>query len=456
MLSISKPVGKGAFGMNDADIRAVQIALGAIRDKSYKVYYKGRVDGRCGPKTIDAICMFQMVEKINPMTGNIRPGDRTNNRLKAKTPPSVKNKIIQKVGGSTMTKQQIINANRKVADVVVKSWPLPKAEAESMAKCINEMASSALVPIKTWNKETAKIDNDGRFIIKFDILDYGPDKSAGGLPIRSAMIRKACAIVAKSPQWQQGFHDMMQFKSSKAYPLLKGQNKKPSADFLKSLEITMPNDLVICACLAQIEQKSDKESIMITKADYKLVAEVAHGVDPAVERAMKKLMNQPVRMHLIYLIAIDPLSRDDEGEWAITGHVFVGGIAPDGSTRWANGFYPGTNDKTYQKLKHTFDVEKQTGKVDDDGKYLDRALNSDPDYAYMAFKVTGSQYMQVQSFIHSFASGNDYGLLKNNCVHAAFGALMAGGLNMSSLTGVAYTPTDVFGRLRIHSGRTVN
>jgi hypothetical protein len=199
--------------------------------------------------------MFQMVEKINPMTGNIRPGDRTNNRLKTKTPPSVKNKIVQKVGGSTMTKQQIINANRKVADVVVKSWPLPKTEAESMVKCIDEMARSALVPIKTWNKETAKIDNDGRFIIKFDILDYGPDKSAGGLPIRSTMIRKACAIVVKSPHWQQGFHDMLQFKS-KAYPELKG-NETPSQEYLKLLNLSQSDkaDPAIKKILAAGEQE---------------------------------------------------------------------------------------------------------------------------------------------------------------------------------------------------------
>lgn len=105
-LTLSRSVGNGAINPVHADVVKIQTILSKIRNKLGKVFYAGRIDGKCKQKTIDAICAFQMSEKIK-VTGVIERTGQTITKLKQKAPNTVTIAIATNVAQSKPTQTPV-------------------------------------------------------------------------------------------------------------------------------------------------------------------------------------------------------------------------------------------------------------------------------------------------------------------------------------------------------------
>ena len=102
----------------------------------------------------------------------------------------------------------------------------------------------------------------------------------------------------------------------------------------------------------------------------------------------------------------------------VSGHVFIGGTRPDGSTE-AAGFYPASR-AAEAVIEHSRLLE---GVVKDDSLLLEAALAGDSNFQVMTYSVSHEQYASAFSYMRDYASTRDYGLFTSSCVHAAFASL---------------------------------
>lgn len=252
-MKISKAVGKNCFSQAPADVKLVQSALAGIKNKKFKSYYAGRIDGKCGNKTIEAISHFQCDNSLK-MTGKIEAYGPTMNKLRMKTPMSLKNKLANSGGGGmgaggTLDINRVKTNNKNLADKIKKTWSLPKLEGESLAKLVEAVTMKGMVPLRPFGNEPVGIDPEGRFKVRFDIEPWALDNSVGGMEVRRSMTKAVADVITTSPYWHRGDPTILQFKSAQAYKDLKG-GTKPSSQFLRYLGIQEGS--ITCPCLLAI------------------------------------------------------------------------------------------------------------------------------------------------------------------------------------------------------------
>lgn len=257
-MQISKSVGKNAHGQNVDDVTTIQSALAACKCKKYKPFYQGRIDGKCGPKTICAIEQFQLESNIN-VTGKLDTYGQTINRLKQKAPAirvgstqntSHKSNVSPTSIGLDTNKVQ--KTNTTLADEIKRKWPLPLKEAEDLAKTVVRVGKELGIPLMPNGKNPVNIDNQGAFTVAFDIPSWGYNNNTS---LKSKVIANVCEMVSKSPAWQKGDNISLRFRSTTKFAELT-KVSKPSHKFIKSLGLlSLPSDSVILACLALAENK---------------------------------------------------------------------------------------------------------------------------------------------------------------------------------------------------------
>lgn len=85
MFKLTRAVGKNCYSATTADIEMVQIALSNIKNKKFKPYYSGKIDGKKSSDLEAAIIAFQVDQGL-PATGKIDAGGACVSRIRSKTP----------------------------------------------------------------------------------------------------------------------------------------------------------------------------------------------------------------------------------------------------------------------------------------------------------------------------------------------------------------------------------
>jgi RHS repeat-associated protein len=123
----------------------------------------------------------------------------------------------------------------------------------------------------------------------------------------------------------------------------------------------------------------------------------------------------------IYLVAEWAGGPGTDPGISYSGHVFLGGITPDGSRR-ALGFFPKNKG---------IGMIHGPGVVRDNTVLFELALSGDPDFTFQEYSVTMEQYNAVMNYMENYTSNGDYDLFYNSCVAAALQSLNAGGVTNS-------------------------
>ncbi len=171
-IQITKTVGLKAHGQTPLDVKTIQTAFAAIKCKRGKPFYQGRIDGKCGPKTLIAIEDFQGQNNIRP-TGRVEPQGPTITRIWQKLPAQVKASFEEQkakqtpTGGSSRSKpstsdqqnevptqtlgeaynpDKIAADNKKLAKEIINTWPLPTKEAIELARLIELVDANLGIP----------------------------------------------------------------------------------------------------------------------------------------------------------------------------------------------------------------------------------------------------------------------------------------------------------------------
>jgi hypothetical protein len=148
-------------------------------------------------------------------------------------------------------------------------------------------------------------------------------------------------------------------------------------------------------------------------------------------------------------------AAEEEGEYKLalvaersnsesdTGHVFVGGIEPDGSTE-AYGFYP-----EEQNVDALYQGKELKGVVLSDNAKFSKALSGSSDFKMKVFTVDRATYDSAISYIRGYDQVSDYSLGTNSCVHAAFNTFNHVGLINSYSTSVpAVHPNTIYDAIK--------
>lgn len=229
-MTLSKTVGKNAHGQTAPDVKLVQIALNAIKDKKSSPLYKGRIDGKCGPKTICAIEQFQCTVKI-PVTGKIAPQDRTMNKLREKTPRTTINKLAKSNPSSfrsISTMNQIKIKTETEAKLIKSSAPLPAAEAKALHEIIVAAGKKGvLISVKD-----IKVTPAGKAEVDFEVLGLTSASGQQSMEIVAELVK----IVNSNRKWSFDKSNFLLTTSQWSTPYLKSSGSL-SSNMIKSLGI---------------------------------------------------------------------------------------------------------------------------------------------------------------------------------------------------------------------------
>jgi len=217
-MKLMKSVGKGCYCTSQNDVLVVQTALANIKNGS-KAHYCGKLDGKDGPKTEVAIADFQCCNGIKA-TGKVESYGPTINKLLQKCPVSVKSRISGGVAtpaaASNMDMQKVKQTASKTSDQIRKREPLPKVEAETLAKIV-EKAAEVGVPLLY--KKT-DISTEGRFVAEFDIAPFAQIAQCGNGDHRTKMIQKVSHFIGRYATWQMGPSNTLVYKSIANWKIL--------------------------------------------------------------------------------------------------------------------------------------------------------------------------------------------------------------------------------------------
>jgi len=211
-MQLTKSVGKGCYCTSQNDVLMVQTALANIKHRN-KPHYCGKIDGKDGPKTEVAIAEFQSCCGIKA-TGKVESYGPTINKLRQKTPMSVKGRlnggIATPAAASVSDTAKVKATAHKTAEHIRKKEPLPKKEAEALAKIVMDAAD---VGVPLTYKRT-DISNDGRFIAELDIAPFAQIAHCGNGDHRKKMIQKVSQFVGKYGAWQMGPSQTLIYQSA--------------------------------------------------------------------------------------------------------------------------------------------------------------------------------------------------------------------------------------------------
>lgn len=234
-LTLSRALGKGIRNANPTDVKNIQTRLQAIKERGQPLY-KGKIDGKDGPKTEGGICAFQKKERL-PITGCMKPGDRTVQRLKSRTPTQA-NAAVQNVmatastdtsSGQAKTRQIVQATCKEVCNTV----PIPKAEADALVKIIEKIGSDG-VPVKL---ESVSLTQDGRFKVTLKPEQTGSINATIAKGVKDAQAALVVMAFKNDPTWSATPGSSLNFQTRKSFSVLKNPKKADAKD-LKTLGIT--------------------------------------------------------------------------------------------------------------------------------------------------------------------------------------------------------------------------
>jgi hypothetical protein len=136
----------------------------------------------------------------------------------------------------------------------------------------------------------------------------------------------------------------------------------------------------------------------------------------------------------LYLVVEDGTVFDN---WP--GHTLIGGTGPDGVTE-AHGWYPDeTNGWTTLGDSIFFGNGQVSGEVRNNKDALVAALRGQKGYALITYQVDEATYESAMSYIRGYGTQNNYQIVENSCVHAAFRTLEHVGLPVGFLASLPGT-----------------
>ena len=283
-MDIYSSVGKS--GMNKpSDVALVQAALINHKDGQF---WRGPIDGKVGlginDRIDNAIIAFQQHHKF-PVTGKLTVGGKDTKQLRDSLSP--KYRYMKVVRGSTA-----VFIRKPAADSfklkTAKEFLLPRAEATELATNLKDCLQLLKLPVDITN---TAINNDGRFEVKLAVKHVSWVGDNRG-QFRNNMPPSLLPLLGegfKDTRWNVNFDKPMVFTTVNAFGFLKGANKNPSADFMKTLDIAgLPSDATIRAMLGGLEKSLSGAKPNEVKASMKLCVAIAEDVDDRVAGALTK------------------------------------------------------------------------------------------------------------------------------------------------------------------------
>lgn len=220
----------GKMGANKpADVKIIQACLSGIKVKM-KPLYKGKADGKAGKDLIDAICAFQGAEKIKP-SGKIMPGDSTSSKLKTRTPSAVSGQLqaamigTAQSGPSMGTQAKVASATASTAASIKTKSPIPKPQAEALAKAIGNLGKKG-VPLTQGKTD---ITDDGRFGVELSINTSALPTAARTNDALKRMHEAFREQLRTTPVWRQPTPGKLRVVTGQSFDFLKSLGEPSDA-----------------------------------------------------------------------------------------------------------------------------------------------------------------------------------------------------------------------------------
>ena len=249
----------GKMGANKpADVKIIQACLSGIKVKM-KPLYRGKADGKAGKDLIDAICAFQGAEKIKP-SGKIMPGDSTTSKLKMRTPSAVSGQLQAAMigtvqsGPSMGTQAKVASATASTATAIKSKSPIPKQQAEALAKIISNLGKKG-VPLTQGKTD---ITDDGRFGVDLSINTSALPTAARTDEAMKRMQEVFRDELRTTSVWRQPVPGKLRVVTGQSFEFLKGLSE-PSAEFIARHKINKssfdPAGLKLLAATERLESR---------------------------------------------------------------------------------------------------------------------------------------------------------------------------------------------------------
>ena len=157
-------------------------------------------------------------------------------------------------GAASVSQTRVATAASKTATTLKAKSPLPKAQAEALAKLVSNLGKKG-VPL---TQDKTDITDDGRFSVEFTI-----NKAALPAAARTAEALKRChdffrEELRTTSVWKQPMPGKLRVVTGQSFEYLKGCSE-PSSEFLERLGVSKtslsPMDLRIIAAVEKRDQE---------------------------------------------------------------------------------------------------------------------------------------------------------------------------------------------------------
>ena len=253
--TLTRAVGKGIHGANPVDVKTIQSLLSVNKDRG-RPYYAGKLDSKVGPKTIAAITAFQTKERL-PVTGCVKPGDPTVQRLKIRTPSTAKAQVQQATATASLNsaqgKSKLQQITRITCQDIMKA-PLPAKEAKALADQVQKLGQQG-VPVKLGPVD---LTQDGRFKVTLTSDPIDPRSGTARQSVCDAQAATITQAFKTNPTWKPTSDRSLSVETAKqSLGLKRGDCASPA--FLKALGLTSPPQCTVTsAVLAAIESQLER------------------------------------------------------------------------------------------------------------------------------------------------------------------------------------------------------
>ena len=295
-LKITRKVGKNAHGQSASDVKIIQMALAAIKNKKYKPCYAGKIDGKAGPKTLQAICDFQTENKIK-VTGVVETHGPTMNCLNRRLPHGVKGSLSKaSAGGSAASltdgasgtnaaqkiKQQeakIRQQNEKLAKEIMAHAPIPKTFIKGLADFVKK-ATEHYIAV---GMADLILEKNGKIIAKIFIENSSSD------PQEKLKQQQILSKISQTiPRWS--YNQATGLQSDQWNNPAAKKAKKPSSSTLKLLGLQGHkfHYTITQSLLGGLEQHTD-DMIDQEKSDPKVEKEIFELLSKDCDKVSRQL-----------------------------------------------------------------------------------------------------------------------------------------------------------------------
>ena len=295
---LKRAVGKSTFP-DQNDVMETQYVLSQLKNRCFKPYYRGKIDGKQSQVLIDSICSFQkenklsMTEKVDPHCATFRCMKQRSMNLKPRKSPASteQNTTSPFIDTDEINLTHLKNWVRVNSRKVYERAQLPDLERRSMADLISKMGQAGICLDLTGTN----ITQDGCFSAQL----YWEDAAHYDAKTYKTVTDTISRIFTQSGQWRREQPNNLSFVSRTVHPVLKNY-KLPTDQLLKQANFnknTLPSPVEQVFMFVHVENcyGKDKGTYKATQ-NSKQLAKISQQTPTTTNQPETKKLRKEIEM----------------------------------------------------------------------------------------------------------------------------------------------------------------